>query len=213
MKTRYLTLFTVLTCLGLAIPTFAAKPNCAEDDTHPSCKPADDSGVDAMYSVAISEAVTGASGSDWLGSFGGKNKIGANEFGVATGIVGVLSDLGFFRDDADFLGELNGANCFADGSFLSQGLIGKGRGGRAEASFWFDGLTADGGTSVLYVLSVFGQFDDGAAKDVWPPANVTTLGMTDWDIDVENEPADIRNRSCVGAGDEVEMSIVVTRTN
>jgi hypothetical protein len=51
MNIRYLTLFIALAFLGFSIPVLAGKPNCAVDNTHPSCTPDPDGTV--VYSAQL----------------------------------------------------------------------------------------------------------------------------------------------------------------
>jgi hypothetical protein len=45
MNTRYLTLFISLAFIGFSFSAFAGKPNCAVDNTHPSCTPDPDGAI------------------------------------------------------------------------------------------------------------------------------------------------------------------------
>ncbi len=87
---------------------------------------------------------------------------------------------------------------------LHQATISQGKGGRAQAAFWFDGLTKDGNTSVLYALALFGA--DGSGADLPGEA---TLDMKTWELKVENEVKTIKDNSCRGAGD-TDVTINVT---
>lgn len=128
---------------------------------------------------------------------------------------------GPFREDS-------GLNCFGSQPSVIQlfaGSIKKGKGGRAEGHFFFEGYTKIAGSQlVVYQLTVLGQFDPG---DDWLPAsgNTTSMTMIDWELTLANEGADVRNISCIGEGNFADFEdnrennlpdtviIVVTRTN
>ncbi len=88
---------------------------------------------------------------------------------------------------------------------LHQATISQGKGGRAQAAFWFDGLTKDGNTSVLYVLKLFGADGSGAALP-----GEAELFMTTWELKVENESKTIKDMSCLGDGTDPVVTITVT---
>ena len=205
---------------------------CPEPDP-----PAPNGGGDAEYSVDISGAVGGHSGLPWTLGRGGK-AIDGNRLDV-----GELTDLSFFTAPivgmpptlpnlgGPFSGE-RGVNCFgedlAGADFYPQAGIGRGRGGRADTSFWFMGLTEQGLPEVLYALFGFGQFKnpdpDSDLDPDWPPRLVgesTLLEITDWVLTVESEGDIVNNLSCIGEGKFADyyggaqpaMNILVTRTN
>lgn len=87
---------------------------------------------------------------------------------------------------------------------LHQAIINSGKKGRAEASFWFHGATTNGTVRLIYVLKLFGKFEDG--KD-WPGAQ--TLKMTTWELKVENEGKTIKEMSCQSDGVKVG-SVTIT---
>lgn len=206
---------------------------------------------DPTYKVDIFGAVKGMSKEDWI--IGSRNTITRNEGGgVDFGLVGELKDLSFFVKFFDAIQTGYGTNCFTgtvtrddagedgDGRTftignLNQGIVGKGRGGRAESSFWFFGKTRDNSLPVLYRLDGFGQFVDvdgalvAADDDVWPPAGIndtTYLSIPDWKISTQNVGKNVKNISCIGEGSFTDpldpldpppppppLLIGVTRTN
>ena len=87
---------------------------------------------------------------------------------------------------------------------LHQAIIKSGKKGRAEASFWFHGATTNGMVRVLYLLKLFGTFDN---PEDWPSAQKLT--MTDWELTVENEGKKIKGESCSGDGDAKDLTITV----
>jgi len=177
-------------------------PKCPGD--HPSCKEA---GADG-YSVTIEGDVDGKSEDNWLLGVGGKNSIGFNA-ATAGHDVGDFTSLHFFTGSDSPFGSV-GATCFSVPAELTQATIKQGKGGRAQAAFWFDGKTDDGITSVLYALALFGLFDTETA---WPPEGTPhVMMMTDWKIIVENEGKAIKSISCIGEGDDdITVQITVTK--
>ena len=83
----------------------------------------------------------------------------------------------------------------------------------AQGRFWFEGLTDDGVTSVLYQLHVTGNFEFASS---WPE-NDNLMLLRNWTIDVANEGRSVRNMSCVGSGDSGDgpdfMTAGVTRVD
>ena len=218
-------------------------PHCNGDP------PPDDGGDDGEYSVLISffdphpedhsggDADVGYhSGTEpWIEGTGGKSiNIEQAPPNHPQLDVGFFDDLSFFTVPAEtdggnggpFSGD-RGMKCFGSNPFEIPlnpgGHIKKGRGGRAEGHFWFPGFTWDKlegeQVPVLYLLSVFGQFDPGD----WLPAsgNTTRMTMIDWELRVENEGDTVKNISCIGeggftefhSGDRSELYIYVERTN
>lgn len=98
-----------------------------------------------------------------------------------------------------------------------QANFSQGRGGRAQAGFFFHGFTSKGG-EVLATLLLIGDFDD---SEVWfPPthSSSSTLTMTGWEMGVTNEGKAIKSISCIGEGQfdkdkdkDKGVKIVVTR--
>ena len=197
--------------LGYANPSFADKPGTGEcvETEHEHCH--DDDGQEVTYSVMISGDVSG-NGDNWIGGVGGKNGIGLNDAGEGGG-VGELTALTFLTSSTGpFV--TDGLKCFGSSSrLIHQAIIKRGRGGRAEASFWFDGKTNDGSdTDVLYALALFGKFHE---FNVWPPVGEPHLIiMTDWKIIVENEGKEIKSISCIGESPDdifISVDILVTK--
>ena len=219
--------------LGYATPSYAEKPDCSVNDTHPSCK-TDDSEGGATFTVTITGGLgllrngapelQGGSAVDdgivtpWVQGVVGKNGIGLND--ASGDDVGTLTGVGgFFPVDY--------APCFdfdnedlppphEISSELHQAYIRPGKKGRAEAHLWFHGETRlpldetdeNKRVRVLYVLKLFG--DDGSAAG-FPPAENTalTLKMTSWELKVENEGKTIKGMSCLGEGTDL-VDIKVT---
>ena len=212
LSTLSLTLAIAMMTLGYVSVASAAKPICPGD--HPSCKEAGESG----YSVTIeghvegaSADMEGASADNWLGGVAGKNSIGLNDASEGHN-VGAFTGLEFFTGNDSPFGS-DGASCFPSAPFtIHQAIISRGKGGRAQASFWFDGFTKHDNTSVLYALALFGQFDSDKA---WPPVEGEhhLIMMTDWKIIVENEGKEIKSISCIGEGepDDITVAIEVTK--
>ncbi len=165
---------------------------------------------DATYSVDIFGAVSYDMGAaPWLERPGGKSiRIAQPHNWLPDPLdIGVLN-LSFF-DKLLFPNGTEGANCFEAASvpLWGQGYIQRGRGGRADGVFWFmactnQGTVAPGGvcfTEVLYLLKMFGQFDD---LENWTPAPgmTTRLTMTDWEMRVDGGDDTVKNISCIGGG-------------
>ncbi len=83
--------------------------------------------------------------------------------------------------------------CHVDAAVVGVGDR-KGKGGTAEGTFWFQGLTRETNTSVSYVLFVFGIVDG------WPPSDTSIMTMTGWEFKTANENREIRNQSCIFEG-------------
>ncbi len=213
--------------LGYANPSYAAKP-CIDDDTHPSCKTDDDDGAAFDVDITGDLGLDGGSGEDpWVQGVLGKNGIGLKDVAPDDLAVGTLTGVGGFFLDEKY------APCFdfddTGHDFspeLHQAYIKPGKKGRAEAKFWFHGETykpldgefcdgeSDGESScgpastqvrVLYVLTLFGEFDP---IKVWPGPQ--TLEMDAWELKVENEGKTIKEISCQSEGDKVVVTIKVT---
>ncbi len=203
LSTLSLTLAIAVLTLGYVNVASAAKPICPGD--HPSCKEAGDSG----YKVTIEGHVDGVSDDNWLGGFGGKKSIGLNDASEEHK-VGAFTNLDFFTENSPF-GDF-GTTCFPGPFTIHQAIISRGKGGRAQAAFWFDGKTDDNSTDVLYALALFGQFDPEIA---WPPdeGKPHLIMMEDWKIIVENEGKEIKSISCIGEGDpgDITVSILVEK--
>lgn len=195
-----------LTVSGIAL---AKQPECPGD--HPSCK---DAAGGAGYSVTIVGAdVEGASVNHWLG---GPKGVGLNDAGV-NGDVGELTHLNFFISSGQ------GAICFPLGNWfpheegegyqLHQAQIKEGRGGRAEATFWFHGRTYENNIRVLYALALYGDFNEEDLE--FPPVNdgeTIVMVMHDWKMIVENERKAIKSISCIGKGtNDVTVTITVEK--
>ena len=202
LSTLSLSLAIAVMTLGYVNVASAGKPTCPGD--HPSCKEAGDDG----YSVTIEGQVEGHSTDNWLLGVGGKKSIGFNDASLGHD-VGDFTDLSFFTISNGPFGS-DGATCFKFPAELHQATIKQGKGGRAQAAFWFDGKTNDGNTSVLYALALYGLFDPATA---WPPEGTPhVMIMTDWKIIVENEGKAIKSISCIGEGDDdITVQITVTK--
>ncbi len=163
----------------------------------------------ATYSVVISGAVSGASGTHWRGGFVGKNGIGLHAVTgppfTSENSVGLLNELSFFTMSSDSdLGPWSGTrgfNCFGNINpvFLGSATLKQGKRGRAEGHFVFIGSTDDGMmTEAQYRLAVFGSF-----AGEWPPSDPldsTVMIMDTWEMS-SGESGPIRNISCTGDGD------------
>ena len=220
-------LSTLLPSLAIAVITLglAAVPALADpgddDGCHEhkeDCGGGGGGGGDvAEYSVTISGAMTGASDHNWRGNFGGKKNIGLNDASPSR-MVGEFTNLEFFTNTNGPFGGL-GAMCFPKASFpltIHQAIIKRGKGGRAQAGFWFDGKTDDGTTAVLYALALFGQFNADDTDIPWLPPDETThkILMMDWKMIVENERKEIRSMSCIGESDPPEdITVWISVTN
>ncbi len=211
LSTLSLTIAIAVMTLGYANPAFADKP---KNDMHDHGD--DDGGDVAEYVVTISGDMTGASDFKWREDFGGKKTIGLND--AAGGrIPGEFTDLSFFgalpaAPPTPPFTAGDGANCFSSASFtIHQGSVSKGRGGRAQAGFFFHGLTNDGSVMVLYGLQLIGEFALGAEVE-WPPSDGgdTVLNIATWELSATNEGKDIKSISCIGEGATNNVTITVT---
>jgi hypothetical protein len=185
------------------------KPHCGGGTEPPSSE------VDPVYSVEITEFMSGHSGAEnWRAGFGGKNAIGLNDALPDGFDVGEITDLELLTEaltnpnDVNFT-DSDGAYCFQSNVFPSnfptgpfaihQALIKKGKGGRAEGSIWLHGFTKDGVVEVLYVLKLFGQFEPNIE---WPPLDgVHSVMMYDWELTIERGSKEITSNSCIGEGE------------
>jgi hypothetical protein len=223
-----LRLSTLSLTLAIAVITFgymnvasAGKPDCSEGGDHPSCKDALGGGG---YSVIFMGDLTGGSSENWLGDSKG---VGLNDAGVhdGVGMFLVSTDLPFFAsefygDDDNsgalcFPGEEHGDFVYEEDYLLHQAQIKEGKKGRAEATFWFHGLTAEvtNPTRVLYALTLYGDFDE---TKPWPPVDDehVILMKKGWKMIVENEGKAIKDVSCIDKieGDDViDVTITVTK--
>ena len=102
--------------------------------------------------------------------------------------------LDFFMDGVfPFFDDVHAAACFGDGEVVlsPQMAILKGRGGRIDGMFWFEGRTVNN-APVLYALFVYGNIidtddDDQSDELPPPPGKVTSIAMTHWVIGESNE--------------------------
>ena len=213
-------LSTLLPSLAIAVITLglAAVPALADpgddDGCHEHKEECGGGGDVAEYSVTISGAMTGASDHNWRGNFGGKKNIGLND--AAEGrIPGEFTDLSIFTSSGGPFDEVDGNNgqeCFLVPAVIHQGNVSKGRGGRAQAGFFFDGLTFEQVNNmdvpVLYGLVLTGVF---STNTPWPPTagNPAVLTMTAWELSATNEGKAIKSISCIGKG-ATGVTITVT---
>ena len=167
LSARTLTLAIAVIALGYANSVSAEKPNCPEDDSHPSCSGGGGDGggsdADATYSANFTGALSGGSAGDhWLGH--GKG-VGANVF---SGLEDTNIDLEYFDD----LFMKNG--CFGD-PFYEPGQVSvkEKNKNNTEAWFWFTASVIGGGESANYLLQTFGTFDDPPVD--WPPSTTTSM--------------------------------------
>ncbi len=188
---------------------------CHRGTEHGKSGPCGGGGEVGEFSVATTTgAVSYASGVDpWLENSGGKS-ISMDHPIHTPRDTGLMTDLSFFTmpyPNGPFSG-LDGENCFGtlEIDFSTQdiplfgGQIKKGRGGRAEGSFYFFASTDNDDPAdrieVLYHIKVFGTFDQLNSTG-WLPSGTTFLTMTDWEMHVENEGDTVKNISCIGEGD------------
>ncbi|MEE8338902.1 MAG: hypothetical protein V3R56_02090 [Xanthomonadales bacterium] len=190
MKTRCLTILTTLAFVGFSVHAFAAPPGACSP--WPSCKSGDDSSDSHvhMYDVMITGGVLGMGG-EWPQ----KNAKWIVYKHFAQDLFEL--NLPYFRDSAGPFGSL-GKNCFgASGEIpLFQGILQKSKGGSAKGMFWFVGFTHENDvldrTEVLYVLELTADLDGD-----WPPGGSSTMTVTSWNMDVENEGKEVKLRSCL----------------
>ena len=214
LSTLLLSLAIAVFALGYVNPSSAGKPgrDCEPPSNHPSCKD-EDSGTDgATFSVVIyGGGLMGESAEDWLQSFGGKNTIGLNHASAEVSDVGTLTGVS----------SLTGLNpsCFPSDFMgphgkpfqLHQASINRKK-GKAQAGFFFHGLTFEGNVRVLYDFLLIGEFESGE----WPPTDTaappTVLKMTSWELSVEKEGQAITSISCKGEGPTpTPVTITVTK--
>ena len=90
-----------------------------------------------------------------------------------------------------------------DGCFPSEvgfgGFFRKHKKSTANGMFWFPGTTSDGLDNVLYLLKIDGYFFGGPSVNGFP-GNDEFMYMTDWELKVEGQGADVASRSCESSG-------------
>lgn len=223
--------------LGLvAVPALAdpPDPNTGCHGPHKDCNGGDDGGRgETFYDVVISpntyDLIVGESDDDhpWL-TFGNGTSIGLGDSSLSppgTGRPGIgeFTDLSFFHTlpgDSPPFSNTQGKKCFPkkgddelhrdEGSFsIHQGRVQEGRGGRAQASFWFHGLTHtkvdEEIVTVLYALLLTGDTIS------LPPTggNSVVLAMTAWQLTATEEGQAVKSASCIGEG-LVDVIVTVT---
>lgn len=209
MNTRLLTILSLLALLGFSISAYAVKPVCPGD---PRCKP-DEGGGDEYYDVTITGKV-GGGGDRWQYDGRGIELKGVNRHEDADGQL----NLTYFNSEDLGLGG-TASQCFGD-NFAAVELysagISKRRRSDAHGKFWFLGTTypvpGKDTLTVLYLLVVDGDFNFG--PEGWPE-NEALMQMSDWELKVENQGAEIADRSCEGSGtvpDFMIVSVVPTAT-
>ncbi len=202
LSTLSLSLAIAIFALGYVNPSFAAPPDkpCSP---WPSCK--DDGGGggggdDATYNVVIVGDDLAGDGIDsppWHDG-GRKNSISGGE----------QHNTGFFRDLSIFESIFNtmvgdppstqGAVCFPpDTVFVIEGATIGQKKGRAEAAFWFQANTFEGGQTLFYQLYFTGDINGPWLPGTGESAQLT---MTDWRLTATNEGQDIKSISCIGEG-------------
>ncbi len=194
LRVSTLSLTLVVAAFALSYnPSFADRPD-------PEHSHGGDDGEEVTYSVTISGDVDGQSGDDnWVGGFAGKNSIGLNDAPPDELDVGGFTNLNFFTLESSPFGP-EGAICFGTSTTIHQAVVKRGKGGRAEATFWFDGRTRDNADPVGYSLHLFGMFNPDIE---WLPVNDThDIVMMDWRTGVTNVGQNIKSRSCIGEGEE-----------
>jgi hypothetical protein len=175
--------------LGLLLPGIAIAKKCEP----PPCRGSDPPGnpETSLYDVVSTPALV--NGVDWLDGKG-RDEISYKYFFYD-------DDRGFidnsFIDDLQVFFSPDGDDCFPDDFKpvpLYQGDIFKAKKGSAKGMFWFDAYAIDGTTVVLYMLEVFGMFEDAP----WPPPpdGSHTVTMTKWSLSVNQSDS----ASCVAEG-------------
>ena len=214
MRTRRSINVAALVLATLSAQALMAAPDC-NDPKHqdkPACN--DDGGgggggneLDGKFDVLI-DGDLGGSGTDWF-----ETKIGrspAAEHYPGTGSAGEIVDLSYFDDVFSFPRALN---CFGtDPVDLYSAILQKNvRKDLAATYFFFNGKTDDGETTVLYMLRMWGTFDE---SDDWLPEVTNTMNLTTWRLAMEDPyRSQYSNVSCVGEGEfDSGVSVEVTRT-
>lgn len=203
--------------LGLvAVPALADPGD--DDGCHEhkeDCGGGGDGGRDeTLYDVVISVDISGESTDPWL-TFGKGTSIGLNDASEGR-VPGEFTNLSFFAalpgNSPPFSAD-DGAICFPSAPFaIHQGRVQEGRGGRAQAGFWFHGWTHDTVdgvlVKVLYNLLLTGDFP----ADPLPPTAINQpieMNMTAWELGATNEGKAIKDISCIGEG-ATNVTIMVT---
>lgn len=235
LSTLSLTLAIAVITLGLAAVPALADPPDADTGCHvrhnKDCNGGDDGGRDeTFYDVVITGTISGESTTPWL-TFGKETSIGLNDSSLPLRPgVGKFTDLvNFFMSVSDdplaLFSAADAGICFAiidEGNNLSknppfaihQGRVQEGRGGRAQASFWFHASThtaVDGElVTVLYALLLTGDFDEGSSLP--PTGNSVVLSITAWQLTATNEGKAVKSASCIGEGTVTVNDVDVTVT-
>ena len=108
--------------------------------------------------------------------------------------------------------DLSSFDCF-DGKYEGPLQVGKSKKNDiypAHAWFWFYGEGKGEATDILYLLKMYGTFEDGA---LWPPPTVNeTIEITliDWELTTENKRD--KNKACTGNGNFSTNAVTITRT-
>ncbi len=245
LSTLSLTLAIAVMTLGYANPSFADKPltgPCSPTQTEPHCHDDDEDKRDkTFYDVEFGNigimTIVGKSDDDhpWS-TFGKGTSIGLGDSslsppGDGRPGIGEFTDLSFFTPGfGEFLND--GATCFpADGddeylthtgthrdkgSFsIHQGNVREGRGGRAQAGFFFHGFThtlLEGESElreVLYHLLLTGDFASASLPPTEDNENEVVLVLTAWQLTATNEGQAVKSASCIGEG-TVNVDVTVT---
>ncbi len=204
MNILRLSILSLITMMVIPIGAYAHCP------FHAHCGPGGVDPDDATYSVVIDGNVQGGwiVGHPW--SKGGKkNTIN----GPIRPFVGEFTDLSFFTatlaENPPAFTAAQGAVCFPPGTNfpLHAGGISQGKKGRAEAQFWFEANTFEGGQTLFYQLKLIGVF-----HEPWLPGSLgfTHVLMDEWRLTATNEGADIKSISCIGEGTGIGVTITVT---
>ncbi len=221
LSTLSQTLAIAVITLGLAAVPALADPPSSITGCHGEHKPCDgvvDGGRDeTFYNVGISGLISGGSTTPWR-TFGKETSIGLNDSSIdgrpGVGVFTALSFLGtpftdeernicFPLDDDDKLIELT----------IHQGNVREGRGGRAQAGFFFDGSThstVEGSlVTVLYHLLLTGDFEP--LESSLPPItdNPVVLSMLTWELTATNEGKAVKSASCIGEGTVDGIAVTV----
>ena len=193
LSTLSLTLAIAAFSLGYVNPSFAGKPVDGEHDHGGG-----GDGDGATYEVFIDgDRLLGDSiGSPPWHDGGRKNSIGGGEQHNS----GVLRDLSIFESIFNTMvgASTQGAVCFPPGTdfVIEGGSIGQKK-GRAEAAFWFQANTFEGGQTLFYQL-----YFTGDIAGQWLPENkgIAVITTTEWRLTATNVGQDIKSISCIGEG-------------
>ena len=204
MKIRFLTILSLLAFLGFS--TSAVAHPCQENqeppDTHKHCPDVNDDVGEEYWDVVIAgpDSGGGISGVGTLWEYNGRSI----DYKTFNGHANATATLNL----SYFVGKFDGhaTECFGAPITLKplhSGGVLKRRKSDAHGKFWFGGYTYDDESgkdikTVLYLLIVDGEFYSGGPEG-WPE-NGAVMRMDDWELKVENQGADVADRSCEGSG-------------